>query len=240
MKSIPVIATLFVAGGMVVGTLILTGTYEADHIEADNEDNEDNEGAVDGTLLIESLRSSFDLREWSVTEHNLAGDPDAPVVMVQFSDYACDDCFKFWKDVIPKIKENFIDKGLVRYVYNDFTVHGGQRAAEAAWCAAEQGAFWQYHDVVFSRYEMDRQRWGLPETHESYSEALGLNTQRFMKCFKDRSMRPYVEDANRKAAGIGVQGVPFFFINEKVIPGYSEYELFKEVIDNEIREILAE
>ncbi len=239
MKNNINIITFFVAGGMIIGAFLMSRPDQPSEVMIDGE-NGDLAEFHETFPTVEELRESFDIREWGYVEGNMAGNPDAPVVLIQFSDYACRFCVKFWKEVLPKIKQSFIDKGLVRYVYSDFTVHGGQRAAEATWCASEQGAFWQYHDALYSRYEEDRQRWNLSELHENYARALGLNVDRLLYCFEGRKYKNPVEESTGISGSLGIPGAPFFMINDKVIPGYQEFEIFEEVIKDEIRKSLSE
>ena len=81
------------------------------------------------------------------------GDPDAPVTIVEFSDFQCPYCGRFAADAGRQIHEQYVETGLVRFGYQHFAFLGpeSQKAAEASECAAEQGAFWPYHDKLFGR-----------------------------------------------------------------------------------------
>ncbi len=240
MNNIFTTVAFLVAGGMIAGVFLITDSDDSERDHLGEADTEEEFGIFEEVLSAEDLLETFDIRGWNRVEHNTAGSPEAPVVLVQYSDYACHLCFKFWEEVLPKIKSSFIDKGLVMYVYNDFAVHGGERAMEAVWCASEQGAFWPYHDVIYSRYEKDRQRWSLTELHKGYSEALGLNVNSFLRCFEDRKYKRHVEEIKREALIFGVPVAPFFIINDKIIPGFQDFEFFEEIILEEIKNSLAE
>jgi protein-disulfide isomerase len=81
------------------------------------------------------------------------GDPNAPVTIIEFSDFQCPYCRRFWEQTLPQLKSEYIDTGKVRLVYRDYplsTIHpGALPAAMAAGCANEQGKFWEYHDQIF-------------------------------------------------------------------------------------------
>ncbi len=81
------------------------------------------------------------------------GKKDAPIVMLEFSDFQCPFCGKFFRDTFPKIKKDYIDTGKVYFVYKDFPlsqIHAmAHKAAEAGNCANEQGKFWEYHNKLF-------------------------------------------------------------------------------------------
>ncbi len=94
----------------------------------------------------EEIETSFELEDWPSL-----GDPNAPVLMVEYSDFACPFCKRFAEQTKPSIISEFIDAGLVYFVRKDFIAVGGQKAAEAAHCAGEQGAYWEYHDILVQR-----------------------------------------------------------------------------------------
>ncbi len=77
------------------------------------------------------------------------GDEDAPVVVVEYSDFTCPFCQRFYEQTLGSIKQNYVDEGLVLFVYKDFPVVGGDELAHAGWCADEQDLFWEFHDAVF-------------------------------------------------------------------------------------------
>ena len=83
------------------------------------------------------------------------GKKDAPIIMLEFSDFQCPFCGKFWKDTLPQIKKDYVDIGKVLFVYKDFPLRSihplAQKAAETALCAGEQGKYWEYHDTLFAK-----------------------------------------------------------------------------------------
>ncbi|NOZ82663.1 MAG: thioredoxin domain-containing protein, partial [Euryarchaeota archaeon] len=107
------------------------------------------------------------------------GPEDAPVVMIEFSDYQCPYCRKFWNETLRALLERY--EGKIRYVYRDLPIEAihpyALKAAEAANCAGEQGKYFEYHDVLFER----QQEWSKAgvEKFYTYAEELGLDVQRF-------------------------------------------------------------
>lgn len=79
------------------------------------------------------------------------GDDNAPVTIVEYSDFACPFCARFATQTKPQIVEQYIESGQVRFVRKDFIAVGGNKAAEAAHCAGDQGAYWEYHDLLIAR-----------------------------------------------------------------------------------------
>src|SRR3972149_10915657 len=100
--------------------------------------------AASGTLAVEETLAA-------VGKGPTLGRPDAPVVIVEFSDFQCSFCRKFWAETLPKLKEAYIQKGQARFIYRHFAILGKHsvQAAQASECAAGQGKFWLYHDRLF-------------------------------------------------------------------------------------------
>lgn len=165
----------------------------------------------------------------------VVGNPEAKVLIVEYSDYACPFCKKLHDEIIPLIKEQYVDTGKVRYVYKDFIVVGGDRAAEAAHCAAQQGAFWQYNSLLFERQPQDRERWSDPNVHRAYAEELGLDADALVECFEERRFREKVLASTQEAQANGGRGTPITFINNTPIVGAEPFSVFQEVIEAYLR-----
>jgi protein-disulfide isomerase len=165
------------------------------------------------------------------------GDSNAPVVMVEYSDYACPFCQRFWQDTLPSIKRDYIDTGIVRFIYKDFAVVGGDRVAEAAHCAGEQGSYWEYHDMLFERHAQDRSQWTNPQVHRGYAEELGLNADELVACFEERRYQGKVAQSTQEAMANGGRGTPYFLINGEPVSGAQPYPVFQSAIDLALSEI---
>jgi protein-disulfide isomerase len=174
---------------------------------------------------------NIDFEGWPVM-----GNPEAKVTMVEYSDFACPFCARFWQETLPAIKKDYVDTGRVRFVYKDFIVVGGDRAAEAAHCAQEQGKFWEYHDLLFSRQTSDRASWGDSQVHRGYAKELGLDATALIECFDSRRYREKVVNSTQEAIQNGGQGTPYFLINEVPIFGAEAYSKFQQVIDSLLAE----
>lgn len=89
-----------------------------------------------------------------VDDDAVLGNVDAPITMIEWSDYQCPFCSRFYRDTLPLIEENYIKTGKVKLVYRDFPLGGHQfaeKAAEAAECAGDQGKYFEYHNILFER-----------------------------------------------------------------------------------------
>jgi protein-disulfide isomerase len=165
------------------------------------------------------------------------GSPEAKVVMVEYSDFACPFCKRNYDETFPLIKKQYIDTGQVRFVYKDFIIVGGDRAAEAAHCAAEQKAFWPYHDLLFEKQTEDRGRWSDVSVHRAYAKKLGLNPDALAKCFEERRYQEKVLASTQEAQTNGGEGTPFTLVNNIPVSGAQPFSAFQTVIDEELKKI---
>ena len=162
------------------------------------------------------------------------GSRGAPVSIVEFSDFQCSFCRKFWANTLPQLKESYIKKGQARFTYRHFAVLGkfSQQAAAAAECAGEQAKFWEYHDKLFATDP------GLGFTHSNlkqYALQVKLNPTKFGHCLDSGRYRPKVEGETAVAASLGARGTPTFFLNSRLLVGAQPFEVFREVIEKEVK-----
>jgi len=158
------------------------------------------------------------------------GSPDAPVTIVEFSDFQCSFCKRFWRDTLPKIEEKYIRSGRVRFVYRHLAILGPPSvwAAIAAECAHEQGKFWPYHDRLFAGSGPFSFSTG---SLKRYGEELGLDAATFGACLDAERPREKVERETVVGRAIGMTGTPGFLINGARMIGAQPYEAFERIIE---------
>lgn len=155
------------------------------------------------------------------------GDENAPVVIVEYSDFTCPFCKRFNDDTLVLIKQNYVDEGIVRFIYKDFPVVGGGTAAEAGWCAHEQGEFWAYHDIIFERQSQ------ISESNlRAWAAELGLDTEQFNDCLSSGKYAQNVAAERQEAINNGMRGTPGFLVNGQPISGAQPYAAFEAAIQN--------
>lgn len=165
------------------------------------------------------------------------GNPNAPITLVEYSDFTCHFCKKFFHDTFPKLLSEYIETGKVRFVYRDFPRGLGSplRAADAARCAGEQNAYWPMHDRLFNS---DGQF--SPDNLNKFAAELQLKEGQFSQCLDEHKYFPDIEKDLKDAGTLGIRGTPAFVIfptkvpddpNLILIPGAFPYETFKEEID---------
>jgi protein-disulfide isomerase len=159
------------------------------------------------------------------------GPKDAPVTIVEFSDFHCPFC----RNVVATVKEVLKQyEGRVKWVYRDFPIANlhpqAPRAAEAARCAGEQGKFWEYHDLLF-----DSQTQTTTADFKGFAEQLKLDPKSFGQCLDSAKHQAAVEADIQDGARLGVTGTPTFFINGRMLVGAQPMENFKKIIEAELR-----
>lgn len=158
------------------------------------------------------------------------GDKNAPVTIIEFSDFQCPFCGQFFTQTLPQIKTNYIDAGKVRFVYRDFpldSIHAqATPAAIAANCAGEQGKFWEFHDLIFQNQQSLSSA-----SYKQWVGELGLDVQQWEACTKDPKQLQEVRKDLADGSAVGVQGTPAFFINGRMVIGAQPYSVFEQLIE---------
>ena len=170
------------------------------------------------------------------------GDPDAPVVIQEFSDFGCVHCADFGLETKKLLEEEFINTGIV---YLQFHSVGGLlgssatvQAAEAAYCAGEQESFWNFHDLVFTnQLNLFTNRTAEnSKTYLEFAEILDLDLSRFEICVVERTYQSLAAADESQARQAGVTGTPAFLINGLMLRGNQPIENFRLAIEEALVE----
>ncbi len=184
--------------------------------------------------LSQPLHQEMQRVEVSQDDDPAIGPEDAPVVLVDFSDYQCPYCRKFALETLPVLLERF--KGKIRYVYRDFPLESihpyALKAAEAANCAGEQGRYFDYHDLLFER----QSEWssGVNESFLRYAEELGLDLAAFRECLESGRYEQEVRKDLQDGMRAGVRSTPTLFINGIPVEGAQPVEVYESIIQEEL------
>lgn len=160
------------------------------------------------------------------------GDPNAPVTIIEWSDFECPYCTRFYTNTLTLIDEQYIQTGKVKFVYRDFPLgfhSNAQKAAEAAECAGEQDKFWEMHDALF-----DNGVSGGVTAFKQYAVDLGLDTTVFNSCLDSGDMAAEVAKDLRDGQAVGVSGTPGFLINGQLVVGAQPFAVFQQIIESEL------
>jgi protein-disulfide isomerase len=157
------------------------------------------------------------------------GPKDAPVTIVEFSDFECPYCGSAF-ETVEQVMNAYAGK--VRLVYRQFPLSfhpHAAKAAEASLCAAEQGKFWEYHDVLFKNQKKLE-----PTDLKAHATEVGIDAQKFGQCLDSGDKKAAVDADQKAGLAAGVGGTPAFFINGIFLNGAQPIDEFKKVIDGEL------
>lgn len=186
---------------------------------------------------------------WSMEQLGLTGerfaalgDPAAPVTIVEFADFGCSFCRIHARQTFPVLKEQYIDTGLVYYVYKDLPVVSfqGALAAQAAECAGEQGRYWEMHERLSRNpAEWDRADGEALIAVRMYATDLELDAAAFEQCLAEERYAGDVDRDFAEAQALRIFGTPAFFINGRLLNGAQQADVFHSVIEDELQRLEA-
>ena len=163
------------------------------------------------------------------TARHFEGDPNAPVTLVEFGDFKCGYCGKWNNETLSLIREMYVETGKVRLAYVNYPIlgPGSIAAAEAAECAAQQGKFWEYAELLYD----DQRSSPTPENFTAMAEKLELDTDACEGCIAEFPSRESLDNDIRVGQMLGVRGTPAFLVNGVPLSGALPYEVFKQAIE---------
>jgi protein-disulfide isomerase len=175
------------------------------------------------SVLLAPPRADISLKDTPVR-----GAAAAPVTLVEYADYECPYCQQI-QPALEKLQQDY--KGKLIFAYKDvpLPMHShAEKAAEASHCADAQGKYWEFHDVLYAKKELE-----VPALKQT-ARSLNLDGSAFDKCLdsgeKSEAIRLVVNEAN----GLGLQGTPTFFINGRYFSGTASYESLRQVVEEEL------
>ena len=181
-----------------------------------------------------------------ITNDPFMGNADAPVVLVEFSDYECPFCGRFFRNTLSQIKKEYVDTGKLKYVFKDFPLafhKKAPKASEAAHCAGEKGKFWEMHDLIYeNQKQMD-----IPDLI-NHAQSLGLDVKEFEECLTNSRHAAGIQKDIAAGKASGVTGTPSFILGKlnkngevagNVLRGAQPFASFKTAIDSLLKKVSA-
>ena len=169
----------------------------------------------------------------------IIGNPNAPLTLVEFGDYQCTFCKKFFHETEKSILINYVETGKVKMLFKDFIVvnEDSVNAASAAHCANDQKMFWKYHSTLYNNWDGEGTGWASSEQLHQFASTLGLDMNEFSECMSKSKWKDLVLSSHADGRTLGVDATPTFFIidqnNEALkITGAQRYDVFQEVFDS--------
>jgi protein-disulfide isomerase len=181
--------------------------------------------------------------DYPTPDDHAIGDPNAPVVIEEFSDFQCPFCRRFHDDTFPQIVEEYVRTGKVYFVYRHFPIvdrndpaQESHAAAIASICAGRQNRFWDYQDVLFANQNGENIGDYTERRLEAMAGEIGLDVDAFNECYGSQDARAAVAADTLLASQNGLSSTPSFRINGKTLLGAQAFEVFQQAIDAELAE----
>lgn len=170
------------------------------------------------------------------------GSDSATVTIVEFGDYLCTFCHKFHQDTKDQLVADYVDTGKVRFIFKDFPINdhlggGSTLGAQASYCAADQGRFWEFHDAMYDGWGGERDGWITNENMLVYARNSGVaDTDQFKSCLDSHKYAEVVRGNYDLARNVGLRATPSFIIipvegEPELIQGAQPYSSFKYLLD---------
>lgn len=170
------------------------------------------------------------------------GDPNATITLVEFGDYQCFFCNKYFHDTEHNILTNYVETGKVKVIFKDYTIIGPDSitAAHAAHCANDQGKFWEYHDTLYNNWAGENNGWASSKNLLQFAQNIELDIDDFSECMLNEIHTYIITNSNSDAQSLGLTGTPAFFVigSDNQVTKISEaqpYEVFKGIFDSELK-----
>ena len=167
----------------------------------------------------------------------ILGDPLAPITIVEFGDYQCEMCYRWFHTSRPLIVENYIETGKANLVFVDLAFLGrdSSKAAQATYCAEDQGQYWAFHDMLYNSQEHVDDGWANSERLKAFAFSLELDMGLFDSCLDSGKYLKRVDYNIQQAKKHGVNSTPTFVVvgndQEKQISGAQPFSVFKQILD---------
>jgi protein-disulfide isomerase len=192
-----------------------------------------NQDSGAGAQAAEPTAAPIDTSDITTRPSNTEGDASATVTLIEYSDFQCPFCKRFQDSIMTRIITDYVKTGKVKLSYKNYAFLGDESrwAAQAAECAADQGKFWEMHDLLFNRQQSENSGAFSKENLINLAKEIKVDSAKFTECLNQDKTLERVQADISEGNRIGVRGTPSFLLNGKLIVGAQPYETFKAAID---------
>jgi protein-disulfide isomerase len=259
MKKIParnetikiIIAAVLLAAGIIIGFAIgawgigFKGTtaYQTAKMTASSTPAAGYQTKSPDEILVASTNFSADLKTLEIVNGvSVDGAPtmgdtqESKVIIVEFSDYQCLFCKKYFDESFSKIRETYVNTNKVIYAFRDYPLTAHPQAllaSNAANCANDQGKFWEMHDLLFERQDQWSYKDNAKDIMLNFAKELKLDMEKFNNCLNTQKYLVKIQQHIGDGLKYKVTGTPTFFINNKKVMGAQSFETLSGIIDGE-------
>ncbi len=224
--------------GLVIAAIAISGILAIVLPSVGHNVNNNNGQAAKALLIKEISNPTYPLAP-------ALGSSKAKVTMVEFGDYQCHFCAAFQRDTKDSILQNFVNTGQVRFLFKDFTINdkpgdkASTLAAEASYCAADQGKYWQYHDEIYKNSKGENVAWVTKDILKQFASNVNIpNIKKFSECLDSQNHSNIVEQNDNLANSMGLQATPSFILlstgksqqEPLLVDGAQPYSSFQQAI----------
>jgi protein-disulfide isomerase len=217
-KFLPI--SIIVAAVLICGAIVFSVFYKGGSPSAGN-------GAAAPTAGVQAPAANLSSLMTLSSRDEVLGNANAPVTIVEYGDYQCPFCTRYFSQIQPAVKTQFLDTGKAKMVFRDFPFLGPEStaAANAAQCAGDQGKLWSYHDALYAAKIVDESKSQSAENDGFYSRTeflalagkVGLNVQTFTSCIDNNTDANAVSAEKSAAVAGGIQSTPTTIVNGKMV-----------------------
>ena len=179
--------------------------------------------------------------DYPLPDDHAMGDPNAPVVIEEYSDFQCPFCKRFHDETLNQLVEAYVRPGTVYFVYRHFPVvdrddpaQESHAAAAAAICAGRQNRFWDYQDMLFANQTGENIGDFIDRRLQAMANEIGLDRGAFQECLNSPDAQAAVSADSLLAIQTGLSSTPSFLINGKPLIGAQPFEAFQQAIEAEL------
>ena len=223
-----------VYGASITAVIVLVFAFGGDFIQPTEKE------IIEEQIITQENNNELTLDTFFGNSSPLLGNPNAPIILVEFGDYQCHFCNVFYHNTEHEILENFVTTGKVNVIFKDYTIIGQDsvNAAHAAHCAGEQGKFWQYHNTLYDNWSGENNGWASNENLRKFAQQVELDMDTFTQCNIDGKYAQLISTSNNDAQKLGITGTPAFYVissntgEVQRIQGAQPYEVFEKIFNS--------
>ena len=188
-----------------------------------------------GNYGDENLDDRVDFSSIDIAGEPSMGPDNAKILIVEFSDYECAFCGRFFSQTYPLIKSEYVDTGIAKFVYKDFPLSfhpQGEPAAIAANCVQRELSdekYFEFHDLIF-----ENQRSLSNDKYIEWAKSLGVDENTYRSCLEDPTIKQEIQEDISEGMRLGVSGTPTIFINGVKVVGAQPFSVIQEIVEEEL------
>ena len=223
MKNSPLLipASIIVSGVIIAVAVMYSGGVDLGGKKTDEKKQLSAESAGEASALLGVVGGD-----------QVLGSPSASVTFIEFGDFQCPFCGRFYSTTEKELKEKYVKTGKVKFIWRDFAFLGQESfdSAVAARCAGEQGKFWEYHNYLFEHQNGENEGAFSVANLKNFAKILNLDASQFNSCLDSSKFLSAVQKETELGRQLGVDGTPSSFINGVHITGAVPFAQFEQVI----------